>query len=363
MILPVLQSLLTLALLVATFGFLFVRLRRIVTLINTGSRGDEVLTGDPGERLGKVVSLVLGHKRVLADPWAGVLHLFFLYGFLTLGIGHLEIVLEGLTAFLRGVRSPGRSPTRSSCRPGLDRGVPPEPGPARRRGPAGGHDRAGRGAGRVTRGGCSRARRTPRTSCGSSSRSTSRSSCSTGSSVLLRQRARGRGRVRRATSRSASLVAAVLGGVPDGALGLLRGASWWAHVLVFLGFAAYIPMTKHMHLVFAAPNIYFFRKKRYGLPPAIDFEKTEKFGVDRVQELPWKTLLDTFACTECDRCNEACPAHATGKPLKPMKVVRDVKMNLLYRNGADILRFRDAKGRADRGEGGGGGGVRARRRR
>ena len=37
MILPVLQSLLTLALLVATFGFLFRRLRRIVTLINTGA--------------------------------------------------------------------------------------------------------------------------------------------------------------------------------------------------------------------------------------------------------------------------------------------------------------------------------------
>jgi Fe-S oxidoreductase len=64
-----------------------------------------------------------------------------------------------------------------------------------------------------------------------------------------------------------------------------------------------------------------------------------------VQELSWKTLLDTFACTECNRCNEACPAHATGKPLKPAKVVRDVKMNLLYRNGVDILSFRDGRGK------------------
>ena len=63
-----------------------------------------------------------------------------------------------------------------------------------------------------------------------------------------------------------------------------------------------------------------------------------------MQELPWKTLLDTFACTECGRCNDACPAHATGKPLKPMKVVRDVKVNLLYRNGVDILRFRNENG-------------------
>ena len=78
-------------------------------------------------------------------------------------------------------------------------------------------------------------------------------------------------------------------------------------MLVFLGFAAYLPTTKHMHLVFAWPNIYLFRRKRYGLPPAIDFEKTEKFGIDRVQELPWKSLLDTFACTECGRCNDGLP--------------------------------------------------------
>ena len=95
MTLPVLQSLITLALLVATFGFLFRRLSRIRTLIRAGAPGDEALTDDPSGRLGKVAALVLGHEKVLEDPWAGLLHLCFLYGFLTLGIGHLEIVLEG----------------------------------------------------------------------------------------------------------------------------------------------------------------------------------------------------------------------------------------------------------------------------
>jgi Fe-S oxidoreductase len=343
MILPVLQSLLTLALLVATFGFLFGRLRRIVTLINTGSRGDERLTGDPGARFGKVASLVLGHKRVLSDPWAGALHLFFLYGFLTLGIGHLEIVLEGLTAFLRGF---GRQAFSYALV--LPAGLT-----------AAYHLSQDLLAAAVL---LAAATALVRRWSGHPRRLQPRSQDAenilwfilalyvtffvlTGSSVLLRARAAGGGSFVGYQPIS-SLIAAILGGVPNGALGLLRGASWWAHVLVFLGFAAYIPMTKHMHLVFAAPNIYLFRRKRYGLPPAIDFEKTEKFGVDRVQELPWKTLLDTFACTECNRCNEACPAHATGKPLKPAKVVRDVKMNLLYRNGVDILRFRDAKGAA-----------------
>ena len=49
-----------------------------------------------------MVSYTLGHKQ---GAWRtrgpALLHGVFLYGFLMLGIGHLEIVLEGLTAFLR----------------------------------------------------------------------------------------------------------------------------------------------------------------------------------------------------------------------------------------------------------------------
>ncbi|HVO12094.1 MAG TPA: (Fe-S)-binding protein [Vicinamibacteria bacterium] len=341
MILPVVQSLLTLALLVAAFGFLFVRLRHIVTLVRTGTAGDEVLTDRPGERVGKVAALVLGHQRVLRDPWAGLLHLFFLYGFLTLGIGHLEVVLEGLTSFLRAF---GRQPFSYAM-------VLPAPllglyhlsqdllaaavlvaasiAMARR---WSGHPR----------------RLQPRSQDAENILWFILALYLTffllnGASVALRRS--GDDSFRAAYQPVASAAAGALSAWPRPAVSALRGFGWWAHVLVFLGFAAYIPMTKHMHLVFAAPNIYLFRKKRYGLPPALDFEKTEKFGVDRVQELPWKTLLDTFACTECNRCNQACPAHQTGKPLKPAKVVRDLKLNLLYRNGADVLRFRDASGR------------------
>jgi Fe-S oxidoreductase len=341
MIFPVLQSLLTLALLVATFGFLFRRLSRIRRLILTGAPGDEELTGDRSERVRKVGSLVLGHKKVLEDPWGGLLHLLFLYGFMTLGIGHLEIVLEGLTAFVRAFGRQAFSyalvlPPWLNAAYHLSQDL--------------------LAAAVLVAASIAMARRWS----GVPRRLTPRSQDAenilwfilalyvtffllTGSTVLLRQRAAG-DLSPVGHQPLSSLAAGALSGLPDGAAAAVRGASWWAHVLVFLGFAAYIPMTKHMHLVFATPNIFLFRRKRYGLPPAIDFERTEKFGVDRVQELPWKTLLDTFACTECGRCNEACPAHQTGKPLKPMKVLRDVKLNLLYRNGADILRFRDGKG-------------------
>jgi Fe-S oxidoreductase len=342
MIWPVLQSVLTLALFLAAFGFMAWRLWRISVLANTGARVEEDLTAEPGLRVGKVVSLVLGLRKTFEDPWAGFLHVFFLYGFLILGIGHIEIVLEGLTAFLKAfgdhpfsyerVLPGGLNALYHLSQDLLAAAVLVATVIAFAR----------RWSGRVKR-------LLPRSQDAENILWFILALYVTffvfiGSSVLLRQRS-GLAPDPVPYQPVSSLVAFALSGLSTPAATTLRGGFWWAHVLVFLGFAAYIPLSKHMHLVFATPNIYFFRRKRYGLPERIDFEKSEKFGIDRVQELPWKSLLDSFACTECGRCNAVCPAHATGKPLMPMKVLHDVKVNLRYDNGADILGFRDSRGR------------------
>ena len=54
MLLPWLQSILTLAPVIAAFGFMAWRLLYFRTLINTGTRPSEDLTGNPGERVGIV---------------------------------------------------------------------------------------------------------------------------------------------------------------------------------------------------------------------------------------------------------------------------------------------------------------------
>ncbi len=356
MVLPVLQSLLTLALLVAAFGFMAKRLLHIAVLINTGTRGDEILTDHPGERTRTMLAYTLGQQRLMDDRAAGLLHGIFLYGFLVLGLGHLEVVLEGLTAFLRA----------SGGRPFLYERVLP----------------SGLGAlyhlsqdvlaaAVLAAGVLALVRRIT----GRPSRLLPRSKDGerilwfivalyatffvlVGATVLLKQRAAGDPAPLPYQPMS-SLAARAFSFLSTPGAKVLRAAGWWSHVLVFLGFAAYLPTTKHMHLVFAWPNTWLFRRRRYGLPPRIDFEKTEKFGIDRVQELPWKSLLDSYACTECGRCNAVCPAHVTGKPLMPMKVLHDVKVNLRDRNGADILRLRDPRGRPLPGRAEGGGGVRA----
>jgi len=339
---PVLQSLLTLVLVVVAFGFMAWRLWHYRVLVNTGTRPSQDLTDTPGERIGKVVSLVLGHKKTFEDRWSGILHVCFLYGFLTLAIGHIEVVLEGLTAFrvasggepfsYRWILPDGLYFLYRLSQDLLAAIVLVAATVALLR----------RWSGRVKR-------LMPRSQDAENILWFIVALYVTffllmGSTVLLEQRAVG-SMAPIADEPFASLVASALAGLGTGTVQTLRHLAWWGHVIVFLGFGAYIPLSKHMHLVFATPNIYFFRKTRYGLAEPIDFEEAEKFGVDRIEEMPWKTLLDTFACTECGRCNSVCPAHATGKPLMPMKVLHDMKVNLRFENGPDILKLRDATGR------------------
>lgn len=48
-----------------------------------------------------------------------------------------------------------------------------------------------------------------------------------------------------------------------------------------------------------------------------DLPDDARLGVRAVEDLTWKGLLDVTTCTECGRCQDQCPAWATGKPLSP----------------------------------------------
>lgn len=102
------------------------------------------------------------------------------------------------------------------------------------------------------------------------------------------------------------------------------------HVLIVAAFANYVPTGKHLHLIGAMPNIFFRKLEPKGALYPIDLEdeEAESFGVGKVEELRWKQLLDTYACTECGRCEHYCPAYNTGKPLNPMMIIHKVKDQL-----------------------------------
>jgi Fe-S oxidoreductase len=61
----------------------------------------------------------------------------------------------------------------------------------------------------------------------------------------------------------------------------------------------------------------------------LEDDTVENFGLGRINELNWQNVLNLYACTECGRCEEQCPADMTGKPLSPKAVVVDLKDDLI----------------------------------
>lgn len=118
-------------------------------------------------------------------------------------------------------------------------------------------------------------------------------------------------------------------------LGTISAGFWWIHAIVLLAFINYLPYSKHMHILTAIPNCFFASLEKPNTQPREVFERGNRYGVESVQDFTWKDLFDSFSCTECGRCQNACPAHATDKPLNPRQVIHDIKINLL-KNGTRL---------------------------
>ncbi|ACD94297.1 (Fe-S)-binding protein [Trichlorobacter lovleyi] len=117
--------------------------------------------------------------------------------------------------------------------------------------------------------------------------------------------------------------------VPSGAGKLVHDLSWWTHALVLLLFMNLLPLSKHFHIITAIPNVFLRRREHPPLPEREEFSAGNSFGINRVDGYTWKELLDAFSCTECGRCQMACPADQTGKPLNPRRVIAQLKHNLM----------------------------------
>ena len=101
---------------------------------------------------------------------------------------------------------------------------------------------------------------------------------------------------------------------------------FWANVALVSLFLVYLPGSKHLHIVTAFFNAALRKMKPRGELPAMDLEAADaRFGIKTVADLTWKDLLDGFTCTECGRCQEACPAWATGKPLNPKTLIMGIR--------------------------------------
>ena len=114
---------------------------------------------------------------------------------------------------------------------------------------------------------------------------------------------------------------------------------WWAHLLALLAFLVYIPQGKHFHLITGTLNAVLNRQERMGTLRPINFEAMEEegndeempsFGVGKITDFTQKQMLDLYACVECGRCTNMCPATGTGKMLSPMDLIVKLRDHLTF---------------------------------
>jgi Fe-S oxidoreductase len=153
-------------------------------------------------------------------------------------------------------------------------------------------------------------------------------------------------------SPAGSLFALMFAGLGTDALLFIAHGGFWVHSSLVLIFLNVLPYTKHFHIITALPNVFLAETGPAGrlVPLAETSEKlmetvgaaSEKedpleapIGIARIQHLTWKGLLDTYACTECGRCTDNCPANRTGKSLSPKQITLDLRGHLNSREKAD----------------------------
>ena len=132
------------------------------------------------------------------------------------------------------------------------------------------------------------------------------------------------------------LVSKLFSGMEMQSLLTFHAWMWWIHMLISLGFIAFMPYSKLLHIFTSPLNVFFQSLEPKGVLSKMELEAIENFGASQITHFSWKELLDLDACTECGRCSDVCPANLTEKPLSPKHLILDLR-NYLSETGASLL--------------------------
>jgi len=114
----------------------------------------------------------------------------------------------------------------------------------------------------------------------------------------------------------------------------------WAHIVFVLAFLRYLPYSKHLHIATAGINVWLARTSTPGRLEPLRFDVPDdelRFGAATIFDLTKKEVMDGFSCTECGRCQDACPAYATGKILSPKLLIMGVRDQVFAQSAEPIV--------------------------
>jgi len=115
-------------------------------------------------------------------------------------------------------------------------------------------------------------------------------------------------------------------GVSPGAAEAAYAVAWWSHSLLALGFVALLPYAKPVHMLTSMANIVTRDEKAGKRLPGVPADlPPDEIGTGSVADFTWRERLDQDACTTCGRCSSVCPANEVGRNLDPRNVILDLK--------------------------------------
>jgi Fe-S oxidoreductase/nitrate reductase gamma subunit len=110
---------------------------------------------------------------------------------------------------------------------------------------------------------------------------------------------------------------------------------WIIHALVAFAFIASIPYTKLFHMIAGPLNIFFQSLRPAGMLAPV--RENGEVGVKEWRDFTWKQILDFEACIRCGRCQDNCPAYASGLTLSPRDVMIKLKTHVWQQENGHAL--------------------------
>jgi len=136
-----------------------------------------------------------------------------------------------------------------------------------------------------------------------------------------------------------SRVAALWTGMSPDSLLIGERLMFWISIGAVVAFLPYFPISKHIHLFFAPIN-FALKPERRSIGELsyinLDDQSIEQFGAATMKDLDWEQIMDAYACIMCFRCQEMCPAYATGKVLSPAALEINKRYHLNAGGAMDV---------------------------